>query len=330
MMGIVLPILKLLPTPLIWLFARPYVAGDSLQKALDKVEELWQTKKICSTVDLLGEEVYTKEEVEEMVDIYLQIAEGLRGKARYATISLKPTALGITLSRDYCVENISKILDATAPHGIGVTMDMEDHTLTQMTLDMYRELRPKYPHFGTVLQTRLHRTEQDIKELPAKSHVRLCIGIYLEPKEIALTKKSEMKERLVEQTGMLVEMGHFTGVATHDEKYLAQVLDLIGEKGVTKDQLEFQMLLGVPREKVQQQILEKGFDVRLYVPFATKKKYATAYALRRFVENPNMGLYMAKNLWSLWWVKVLLVLGVVGVALLGAAVGTGAVELPTF
>ena len=256
----------MLPTPLVWIIARPYVAGDSLQKALIKADQLWTDKKIMSTVDLLGEDVKTTDEVEEMVQIYLTLLNGLKDKAEYVTVSLK--------------------------------------------------LKPKYDNIATVLQTRLFRTEQDIKNLPPHSQIRLCIGIYNEPKDIALQKKSEMKEKLYSYVEPLHDQGHFIGVATHDEPTVRKILELTEKKQITPKGMEFQFLLGVPREKLHQEIQAKGFNVRQYVPFATKKKYATAYALRRFDENPHMAIYVLNNLSRQRWFQVLVALGIFVVMLL--------------
>lgn len=301
-----------MPTPFIWLFANPYVAGDSMQKALDKVETLWQERKIMSTVDLLGEDVSTEEEVNRMVKIYLDLFEGLKEKSEYTSVSLKPTALGVNISKDLCMRNIRKILDVATRYGIAVTMDMENSPYTEVTLEIYRELKPDYPNFGTVLQTRLFRTKNDLSTLPDQSHIRLCIGIYNESKDIALQKKDEMKEKLLEYTEELHKNNHFVGIATHDEQILARIFDYIDRNNITPEQMEFQFLLGVPREKIQKQILEKGFNCRLYVPFAMQKKDATKYAIRRFEENPRMAVYVFQNLWPKLWFKILISLGILG------------------
>ena len=106
-----------------------------------------------------------------------------------------------------------------------------------------------------------------------------------------------------------MEKKHFVGIATHDEPTLENILSYIDQNNKTKNDLEFQFLLGVPREKIQQKIIEKGYNVRLYVPFATEKKYATAYAIRRFDENPHMAIYVLNNLWAKLWFKLVVVLG---------------------
>ena len=308
--------LNLLPTPLVWIIARPYVAGDSQQKALLKDDDLWSTKHIMSTVDLLGEDVNTTEEVEEMVQIYLTLLDGLKDKADHTSVSLKPTALGINFSEELCIKNLTRILDKAKEYGILITIDMENSPYTDKTLQLYSKLKPNYDQLGTVLQTRLFRTAKDIENLPIHSNIRLCIGIYNESKDIAYQKKSEMKEKLFSYVEPLHEKGHFIGVATHDEPTVRRILALAKEKNITPQQMEFQFLLGVPRDKLHKEIQEQGFNVRQYVPFATKKKYATAYALRRFDENPHMAIYVLNNFSRQRWFQIVVGLGILALILI--------------
>ena len=310
--------LNLAPTPLIWIIARPYVAGDSLQKALIKVDDLWNNKKIMSTVDLLGEDVKTTDEIEQMVQIYLTLLEGLKGKSEYATVSLKPTALGLNFSVDLCITNMTRIFEKAEEYGILITIDMENSPYTEKTLELYSKFKQKYDNLGTVLQCRLYRTEKDITNLPPHSHIRLCIGIYKEAEEIAIQKKPEMKEKLLSYIEPLHNNGHFIGVATHDEPVVKKILAIADKNGYTSKDIEFQFLLGVPRDKLHQEIQQKGFNVRQYVPFATEKKYATAYALRRFDENPHMAIYVLNNLSRQRWFQILIGLGIIAVILIVA------------
>lgn len=308
-------LVNLIPNRLIWQFAKPYIAGDSMQKVFDKVDNLWKSNKFSSTIDLLGENALTNDEVEKVVSIYLELIQGLKGKHEFVTISLKPSAIGATLSKELCLINFRKILTAAKNINLDVTMDMEDSSLTQITLDVYKELRPDFPNFGTVLQTRLFRTAQDIANLPHNSHIRICIGIYREPKDIALTQKPEMKKKIVEYLGLLIDNGHRIGIATHDENTIHETLALLDLKKSNYEQVEYQFLLGVPREKVQHVLQQKGFTIRFYVPFTMHWTDATAYAKRRFIENPNMAVYTVRNLTGYRSVRLLILLGL-GILLL--------------
>lgn len=289
-----------MPSFLVRLFAKPYVAGDSLEKGIEKVHQLWTQKGISSTIDLLGEEIETKEEVEEILKIYLDVVEAIKKEkfASFATVSIKLTSLGIDISKDYCIENVRHILTAALEANIGVTLDMESSNYTESTLEIYRKLKPDFPNFGTALQTRLFRTENDILDLNGlNAKVRLCIGIYLEDGSIAYTKKSDMKTKLVEYTRILLDHNHHVEVATHDEKTINRCLEIIENYGGSQ-KAEFQMLLGVPRDKIKLELLEKGYTMRCYVPFATEWKYATNYLKRRLNENPRLAIYTLQNLFG--------------------------------
>ncbi len=289
----------LMPSFLVRIFAKPYVAGDSHIEGIEKAKHLFEENGIYSTLDLLGEELKTKEEVNSVVITYLTLIETIK-QYKFSSISLKPTSLGVDISKEYCINNIRTILSAALQANILVTLDMESSSYTDVTLDIYRTLKPEFPNFGTVLQTRLFRTKNDILNLKGlKAHIRLCIGIYLERKEIAYTKKDIMKKKLIEYIPLLLDEGHFVAIATHDEKVIYEILKLLEDREGDNSNVEFQMLLGVPREGIQNKLINKGYIVRLYVPFSTKWKYATNYLKRRLIENPHMAIYSIKNIFGM-------------------------------
>lgn len=291
-------IIDLAPAPLVKVFAAPYVAGKGVESGVKKADEIWNSGKLHSTVDLLGEEVFEREDVEATVALYFKMVDQLSGR-RYASISLKPTQLGIHESEAYCLENISRVVDHAEKQRIHITVDMEDHDFTDVTLRLFRQLRDRFDNVGTVLQSRLFRTKDDILALHAKPcKVRLCIGIYKEPKAIAYQDKPAMKEKLFEFVQLLLDKGHYPEIATHDEPLIHRCLKYLDKRGVPKDAYEFQMLLGVPRHAVQAQIVNAGIIMRLYVPFAEEWKYAVAYCKRRLAANPMMGAYVMKNLFG--------------------------------
>ena len=217
--------------------------------------------------------------------------------ARYATVSLKPTQLGIHESETYCLDNIRKVLACAATRKIRVTVDMEDRHFTDVTLRLFKALRDEFDNVGTVLQSRLYRTRDDIVALHAKPcRVRICIGIYKEPREVAYTDKPAMKEKLFEYVQLLLDKGHYPEIATHDEPLIRRCIEYLDRRGCPKDAYEFQMLLGVPRDEIQRDILDSGVVLRLYVPFAEEWEYAIAYCKRRLAANPMMAVFVMKNL----------------------------------
>ncbi|HCZ32511.1 MAG TPA: hypothetical protein DHV93_03020 [Holophagaceae bacterium] len=291
-------ILDLMPGSLVRTFAAPYVAGKGVASGVAKADELHTKLGIYSTVDLLAEEVFRREDVEATVQVYLRMVEALKGRP-YASISIKPTSLGINESEAYCQDNMRRIVSAAAAHGMHITLDMEDRNFTDVTLRMFKALRNEFDNFGIVLQSRLFRTEEDIKALHTKPcKVRICIGIYKEPADVALQDKADMKDKLFEYVQLLLDHGHYPEIATHDEPLIRRCIAHLDQRGVAKGAYEFQMLLGVPRTEIQQEIVKRGQIIRLYVPFAEEWKYAIHYLKRRLGANPAMAGMVLKNLFG--------------------------------
>ncbi len=295
-MGLKRFIINLAPSPLVKLFASPYVAGDSNQAATDTARQFWERRKVCSTIDLLGEELESDDEVQYTVDVYERLITAL-GRQEYATLSLKPTQLGSHRGTEHCLEVIRGIVAQAEKQDIKVTLDMEDHPYTDMTLDIFRAIIKDHPTFGTVLQSRLFRTDEDIKSIRGlNARIRICIGIYNEPKDIALQNKPEMKKKMLEQVEVLFREGHYPEIATHDEAVINEALNIAERLNMKKDQYEVQMLMGVPMQAYQDELVRNGILVRLYVPFAEKWKFAIAYCKRRLAANPAMAAYIFKNI----------------------------------
>ncbi|MBP7865195.1 MAG: proline dehydrogenase family protein [Acidobacteria bacterium] len=289
-------LVNLTPGRLVRLFAAPYIAGDSAAKAVETARTLWDSRGVRSTLDLLGEDLREDGEGERSLAAYHRLLEIL-GPQPFATLSLKPTQFAAGGEPGPYRRRIGEIARAALSKGIGVTLDMEDHRFTDLTLGVYRDLLPEVPGLGTVLQSRLHRTREDILALRGlAARVRICIGIYLEPPDIALRQKPAMKERLVEFTGLLLDGGHYVEIATHDEAVLDRALAVAERLNPRRDRFEVQMLLGVPRLRVQDELVRRGVRVRLYVPYAENWKDAVGYCKRRLAANPSMGAQVLRNL----------------------------------
>jgi len=289
-------VISLAPTPLVKLFARPYAAGDSIEAAVDTAQKLWEERRVCSTIDLLGEELESDEEVRYSANVYERLIDAL-GNQDYATISLKPSQLGSHRGTEHCQEVIRGIIQRAEQYNIKVTLDMEDHSFTDMTLDIFRALKKDHPTFGAVLQSRLFRTDDDIISLKGmNARIRICIGIYNEPEEVALQSKPEMKKKLLQQLELLFKEGHYPEIGTHDEAVINEAINIAEKLNMKKNQYEVQMLMGVPRQAFQDELRQNGILVRLYVPFAEKWKYAIAYCKRRLAANPAMAAYVLKNI----------------------------------
>ena len=280
-------LINLLPNRIAWFFSRPYVAGDSMDEAIIKIENLWKEGKF-STIDLLGESVSKREEVDLMTNIYLELTKKLSKKSKYASISVKPTALGITISKNYCLENLRKILVSAQSSDVMVTMDMEDSSLTDITLEIYKELLSEFPTFGIVVQSRLFRTKNDIINiLPDNSRVRICIGIYLEPPEIALTDKKIMKEKIIEYSKLMLDKNIIVEIATHDDKTVREALKLFESRKISKDRVEFQFLHKLYHISNE---LKKGHTVSPYI-LSLLVHYVTYFLVHQVKIETQLDLY---------------------------------------
>jgi proline dehydrogenase len=199
---------------------------------------------------------------------------------------------------------IRELVVAARQRGVRLTIDMEDRHWTDWTLDLARRLHAEgHDHVGIVLQTRLHRTADDLKQLPRGMRVRLVIGIYVEPAGVATQDKPVMKERMLEAARGLLERGHYVEFGTHDVRYVRRFLaEIVAPLRVGPGAFEVQMLYGVPQGRFQDDLragrppATSPVAVRLYVPFATSWTHALAYCRRRLQENPSMAMAVARNL----------------------------------
>lgn len=284
---------RLTPRPLVRALARPYIAGETRAEAMAAVRALHERQGLYSTVDVLGEAITRPSETRVMLDEYLSLLDDI-GRAPWANVSVKLSALGQGLDASLYDENLEVLLERAASLDQFVRFDMEDAATVDATLETYRRFAGRFPKIGIVLQSRLHRTFRDVKDLaPLRPNVRLCIGIYRERPEIALTDKTAMKARLLELLAAMWENGQYVAIATHDERAIRKALDLAGQMGKGPESFEVQMLLGVPRSAIQSELMGRGIKVRLYVPYG---RHWYSYCLRRLEHNPEMATLVLRNL----------------------------------
>jgi len=308
-------LLDLAPAPIVRLFARPYVAGDSLEKALHVARRLLKEAGIVTTLDLLAEEVRDEARIRENRSTYLSMVRAVaqdpafRGPRDRPSVSVKLSSF-TTAPCDRggdahgVHEAIEEIAAAAKQLGVPLTIDMEDHSWTDLTLSIATGLFRRGFDVGTVLQTRLHRTAQDVEAIPEGMRIRMVIGIYLEAPDIALTEKPAMKTRLLEQSARLLDRGVYVELATHDETVVRRFFEgVVRPRALGGERYELQMLYGVPRAAILRSVLAGELSppdrapppVRLYVPFATAWDQATAYCKRRLRNNPHMIGYVLLN-----------------------------------
>jgi len=250
-----------------------------------------------TTLDILGEFISSREQAEANTAAYEHLVRRIRDeRIPDANISVKLTALGLLLDRDFCLENMRRLVGLAEEADNFIRIDMEDSPCTSPTLEIYRTLRSEFPRrVGVVLQSRLRRTINDVDRLTGEpANFRLCKGIYLEPREIAYVDAEIIRRNFVQALDTMLSRGAFVGIATHDEILVWESLRLIREHGLGRDQYEFQMLLGVD-EQLRRVLLEAGHRLRVYVPFG---EHWYSYSVRRLRENPQIAGYALKAIFQ--------------------------------
>ena len=290
--NVIVSTLQIFPKGFVKRFAMRYIAGENIEDANKVVKEL-NSRKMMATIDVLGENVSTRDEASASSDAAIEVLRMIDKNRLNANLSIKLTQFGLNIDKDYCFENVKRIMDTAKGLGIFVRIDMEDSSVTSATIDTYERFRRAgFDNTGIVIQAYLRRSEEDVRRLiDMKASVRLCKGIYIEPEAIAFKGKDEVRKNYVKLMGMLMEGGCRIGIATHDELLVRAAYDLLGRDHRQPDSYEFQMLYGV-RQDLRDKIVADGHKLRVYVPFG-KQWYA--YSIRRFKENPQVAGYVFKS-----------------------------------
>lgn len=275
-----------------------FVAGSSLAAALPVVEALAADRFV--TLDHLGEHVADPDQARGTAAAYTALLAALdrNGLAGRAEVSVKLSAVGQLLPADgekVALENAREICAAAAAVGTTVTLDMEDHTTTDSTLGILRELRVDFPWVGAVLQAYLRRTEADCRDLATVgSRVRLCKGAYDEPESVAFRDKGEVDGSYVRCMGVLMAGAGYPMIASHDPRMIRAAGVLAADAGRTSDDYEHQMLYGI-RDAEQVRLAAEGRRVRVYVPYGDEWY---GYFMRRLAERPANLAFFARSLLS--------------------------------
>ena len=284
-----------LPKGLVWRFSQRYIAGTRLEDAYRVTREL-NSLGCTGTIDVLGEDITKAKQVQAALRLYREALDGIRDNGLDCGISVKLSELGLRFDEPGCRAAMHELLESTRDHNNFVRIDMEDSSVTDVTLDIYREMRRDYERVGAVIQSCLRRSKQDVIDLmdEGTTDIRLCKGIYIEPEEIAFTDYQENRDSFSEILDCLLEGGARVGIATHDTVLIERALASLERYGVSKDQYEFQMLLGVT-ERLRSRLVADGHPLRVYVPFG---ELWYKYSLRRLRENPGIAGHIIKNLFS--------------------------------
>ena len=287
----VVRLLPAIPKPIVRKISNRYIAGPTLEDACRVVSRLNTAGKMA-TIDVLGERIDEPEQARALVDEHDGVLDAIEQNGLDSNVSIKLTALGLTIDRDLCLENTEAVVEHAAESGNFVRIDMEESTHTTQTLEIYRELRGRgFDNVGVVLQSRLRRTLRDIRSLAdLRPNVRLCKGIYLEPPLVAYQGYQEVRDNFVAALDLLLGGGSYVGIATHDEWLLERGLERVAD--MDREEYEFQMLLGV-RELRGDKLVKEGHRLRIYTPYGRQWR---EYSMRRLQENPKIAGYILADL----------------------------------
>ena len=260
--------------------AQSVVAGTNLEEMIESVKKL-NAQGIEATIDNLGEFVYDEAIATKAKDDILAVIDAIQKHGLHAHISVKPSQVGLDIDIDFCYDNLREIVEHAAQYGIFVNLDMENYTRLQPTIDMIEELNKVFNNIGTVVQSYLFRSKEDIERLK-DYRVRIVKGAYKESAEVAYQDKLEIDINFLELVEYHLLHGKFTSIATHDHNLIAHVKQFVADHNIPNDKFEFQMLYGF-RTEMQQQ-LAKDYNFCTYVPFG-KDWYG--YFIRRLAERPQ-------------------------------------------
>jgi proline dehydrogenase len=285
--------LPLVPRPIVYRVARRYVAGVTLQDAISTDRAL-AAAGLRSTTTLLGEHVNDPAQVETVVSEFFRLLEALQLEGLEGGISVKPTHVGLLIEPELCRRSLDRLAAEAQRRGRFLRIDMEDHTTTDVTLAIYRDLRQRHHNVGVVLQAYLERTLDDIDTLPPDSSVRLCKGIYVEPDHLVVGGFDEVRANYLRALDRLLARGARIALATHDEWLIRESIARVERSERRDGGWELQMLLGVA-PRLRQRLAAEGRRIRVYVPYGPEWY---DYSLRRLRENPRIAMHVVRAMFG--------------------------------
>jgi proline dehydrogenase len=277
---------------------RRFICGETLEEALPSIRRL-RDEGLATTVDVLGESVTAEADARAAAARYLAVLDALAANDLDRNVSLKPTQMGLGISPDLARETIGSIVAKAVDLGAFIRIDMEDHTTTDATLALWRDVRPAGwedggADVGLVIQSALRRSDADIEAIiEAGGRVRLCKGAYKEPSGDAYQDKAEVDAAYERQMLRLMRAGRYPALATHDVRLIKRAIEVAKAEGIARDSFEFQMLYGIRRD-IQEQLAGAGWRVRTYVPFGGQWY---PYFMRRLAERPANVSFLLRNMW---------------------------------
>ena len=275
---------------LIWP-ANRFVAGEDKESAIAVVKDL-NGRGIAASLDLLGENVSERAAAEKARDDYVSLLRGIADARVDANISIKLTMLGLDIDLEMTREHLLSILETARDTDNWVRIDMEGSRYTQLTLELFYDVWRSFKNVGVVIQSMLRRSEADVERLIAEgARVRLVKGAYKEPAPLAFPDKRDVNAAFDRLAERLLEHGTRPAIATHDDERMDRAMEYARERGIAAEKFEFQMLYGIRRE-TQEDIVRRGYCMRVYVPYG---KQWFPYFYRRLRERKENVTFVLRS-----------------------------------
>ncbi|MGW1756299.1 proline dehydrogenase family protein [Streptomyces mirabilis] len=273
-----------------------FIAGESVDQVVPVVQDA-VAKGLEVTLDVVGEDITTREQAFAARDAYLELIEHLKvlDLGTKAEMSIKLSMFGQALEggHELALANVRPVVEAAAAIGTTVTLDAEDHTTLDSMFAIHEELRKGFPQTGCVIQAYLYRTEADARRLAASgSRVRLVKGAYKEPAEVAYQDKAETDKAYVRVLRVLMEGEGYPMIGSHDPRLISIAQELARKAGRKLDEYEFQMLYGI-RSEEHLRLAAEGHRMRVYTAYGTDWY---GYFMRRLAEKPANLLFFARSI----------------------------------
>lgn len=273
--------------------ARQWIAGENADDGIERARNA-NDRGILGLLNLLGEHVQEKDQVEKTVSEYLNVLDLIEQRQVKSQISAKSTQLGINIDQEYCSKSYLKIAQSCSTHNMNwIWVDMEDSPYTDKTIQIYSRLVSAYPNSGIAIQSYLKRSVADVRSLQKmEGKIRLVKGAYNEPEEISFKGKERVRESYTLILETLFSGSQFFAVATHDEVLIAKSKELSKQFG--NRNFEFEMLMGV-RNPLKYQLVSENYIVREYIPYGPQW---LPYSIRRIRERKSNILLLGRSILS--------------------------------
>ncbi|MGA8097589.1 MAG: proline dehydrogenase family protein, partial [Candidatus Cybelea sp.] len=251
---------------------------------------------MSASLDFLGEDVLEASAALHTRDVYIEMLDAIAASGVNSNVSVKLTAMGLLVDEDLALTNLLAILQrASRNPDPFVRIDMEGSAVLEATLRVFARAFAEHKNVGIVLQAYLKRTPGDVAQaIDIGARVRLCKGAYNEPPEIAYKHMPEIRAQYLDLASDLLARGTYPGIATHDRRLIAAVKQFAGDRSISRERFEFQMLYGC-RPHVQRELIAQGYRLRVYVPFGT---HWAGYFYRRVLERRENALFALSSVFS--------------------------------